>query len=56
MEVGGGGGGEEKDGGDGVKAIDPLLQLIRLFGQTALMERRCVCFCWAFFIVKRAVV
>ncbi|XP_056903963.1 ryanodine receptor 2-like isoform X5 [Takifugu flavidus] len=35
-----GGGREEDDRGDGAKAIDPLLQLITLFGQTALMDRR----------------
>lgn len=34
---------EENDTIDGIKAIDPLLQLITLFGQTALMESRCVC-------------
>lgn len=32
---------EENDRVDGIKAIDPLLQLITLFGQTALMESRC---------------
>lgn len=47
---------EENDRVDGIKAIDPLLQLITLFGQTALMESRCVrvCvhFCWCFHCEK----
>uniref|UniRef100_A0A8C4H809 Ryanodine receptor 2b (cardiac) n=1 Tax=Dicentrarchus labrax TaxID=13489 RepID=A0A8C4H809_DICLA len=30
---------------DGAKPIDPLLQLITLFGRSALTERRCVCVC-----------
>lgn len=33
---------EENDRVDGIRAIDPLLQLITLFGQTALMESRSV--------------
>lgn len=41
---------EENDRVDGIRAIDPLLQLITLFGQTALMESRCVCLC-AFLLV-----
>lgn len=37
---------EENDLEDGIKPIDPLLQLITLFSRSALTERRCV------FIVK----
>lgn len=33
---------EENDLEDGIKPIDPLLQLITLFSQSALTERRCV--------------
>lgn len=34
---------EDDNGGeDAIKPIDPLLQLITLFSQSALMERRCV--------------
>lgn len=45
---------DESDTVDGIKAIDPLLQLITLFGQTALMESRCISV--GGFIVKRSIV
>lgn len=33
---------DDNDAEDGIKPIDPLLQLITLFSRSALMERRCV--------------
>lgn len=33
---------DDSGGEDAIKPIDPLLQLITLFSQSALMERRCV--------------
>lgn len=32
---------DDDDSEDGIKPIDPLLQLITLFSRSALMERRC---------------
>lgn len=32
---------DDNDSEDGIKPIDPLLQLITLFSRSALMERRC---------------
>lgn len=45
MELCEGGREEENDMGDGIKPIDPLLQLITLFSRTALTEKRYVCLC-----------
>uniref|UniRef100_A0A3Q3K423 Ryanodine receptor 2b (cardiac) n=1 Tax=Monopterus albus TaxID=43700 RepID=A0A3Q3K423_MONAL len=36
--------GSEKDGEEGVKPIDPLLQLVTLFSQSALTDWRCILF------------